>query len=499
MKESSLRISLIRLFILFFCLPCSQVLAEDDPALTSPSPESSPVLDNSPAPTVPASVNQIEGGEALDSWIKRDTSVEKIEKESTKKENTGVDAVDGKSLLEEEKKLYQQLIGSYKNTNRREDSIQRIFQKDILTKVDQARIDRAKKVQASIRRIMKAKYKAMTLGEIDQIYPTRICNLSFSIMGLTSEVKKFKATMGVPSAKVLKAAHKEVVDKGCEVIFVSGLVSKTHTNSLVFLDQFKNTLVKLSNEEWGYRESSATGGGFFAVVYRSKKYSLKSSNFVDKVSLRRGGDFVEDKFSMPPLEVLFSRENSKDKDFRIFAFDFIFETSPLKDLKASYQMQMASALKELMENRAKENSEVANILMVNMRVRPGNPVTHVLENHLGLENFLPEAGCVLIESKEPGQEAKFECDASKLLPRKRALFSSYGDLYQLPVRASAREWKRLSSLKRSAKSGIYVLQSDLSAVYQKDGDFGPRAGLSRLGQAGLEAELVWSDFNFRKE
>lgn len=494
--------------------------AQDSIPEISPSPEVSNTLGQENVEEAKSVESEVEVLEPLDSWIKKAPLKHKEEENNQIEANEVGEKVYNEELIEEEKRVYEELVSSYVAPKERNEEIQRIFQKTILTKSEQARLEKMKATQKRVQAEVKTRLKKMNNVTSVIENTLRFCELSYDIMGLSTEVKSYKPEVSKFVNKLWKNSLNKIVSKSCDLVLISGIVARTSLKGQEFLDKTKLLISGISREDWSIKSGSSARGASYAVLFKSKILTLEHAVSIDKVSLRRGGIFEEEDFSINPSEYIFRDVRNGDKRFRLIANDFVYENAPLKKLKVPYQMQMASALKELAQNRAKSDPEVPVVLMLNMRFLPIHPAYHVLVGSLGLENFQPDGGCILeeveeevkedVHAKEPKDEKVkkkkqikekkqvLKCDDS-LVYQERILFNTFNDLYIPGTKTAKFMLKKIAKKKKNLTAGSFILQGDIGYVYSKDRNSDVRAGVSSLGDKELAVSLVWSDFYFKSE
>lgn len=480
----------------------SQVPTDSPSPSVSPSqsPEASVSADVSPSPS---QALEEEPEEALDTWIKR-TPIKTKEKEELMPLPSGSQEPEASKneLLEEEKKVYQDLVGTYRETKKDVDAIQKIFNKTILTKVDQSRIEKAKATQRRVRKELIKKYNSMLTVKKDEVFKSRLCQVSFDMMSLPNELKNFKAIKSTIVTAVWKNALKEIAVKGCDFVAMTGVLTKTKQKLGDFIEKTGPALELTSATSWKVMAPGKGRGGSVVFFYNPAKFRVDISRLIENISLRRGGIFTESEFTFNPAEILIEDIKNKDKKVRVIAFDMIYEETPFKSIKLPHQLQMAAALREIVELRNSSDPSIPVVLMTNLRSLPSSPTYHVLISNLGLESFLSSGGCSILEPNEEVKFPSFECDDSKFVKRRRVLFSVFNDLFLLPKNRTPKEYLRLNKNKKSTYLSNLILQADTTYVYPKVasqslGD--PSAGYKTFGKKELKGRILWTDFNFKRQ
>lgn len=439
---------------------------------------------------------------ALDSWIKKTPRVDSKKEEVIQEGTEGSDAIDQTAAIEEEKRIYKELVSTYKEKPKNYDAIQRVFQKTALSKSDQERITKLKATQRSVRKNMYKKYSEFSPTATSVEDPLRACTMAYEVMTSPSEIKRFKQIMGKTVSQVWKNSILKMGDVGCDFVVVTGVVAKTSIKTEEFLAKTMLAFSVLLGQEWKYTLLSKGRVNSIVLLYRPERLDILSVKILQEVSLRRGEQFVEQEFPMPPAEVSL-KQKSTNTPFKIIANDYVFEESLTKPIKAPHMLQISSALRELIELRATQEPSMPLFLAVNYRANPTHPLYHVLVNNLTLENFLSTGSCKIIETEETVKKSKskirrihHECDEERLRPTRRVLFHSFVDMYRLSAKSSQKSIARLRTQKSNVSHGFFVLQKDIAFVYSKDKENKPRAGVVQLGTKDLRASLQWTDFYF---
>jgi len=432
-------------------------------------------------------------------WIKRNPEkIENAETESIETKDNESKSVDHQAFIDEEKKVYRGLVKSYVEKKRSFEPINRIFKKNALSKRDQARIDKIKKVQRKVRRQVRERYAKLIKEKKVEVNLLRICNLSYDLMGLPKEAKRLKEITGGELSTLWSNSIKETSFLACDLIMVSGVYSTTITNAEEFNQNTVELLGRAFQEPWSFVSTLNGRGASYILFYKISAVQLESAETLDDVSLRRGGGlFSETKFSIPPSQFAFRDKKNSDFRFKLMAFDFVDKKRSTKKIETTYKMQMASAVKELLEIRQHADPALPWILLINNRFKSSHPAYHILVNSLKMEKFLPEGGCSIVENKKDSVNDYFSCEDSIAGKDKRALYSTFSDLYTLPAKTPKSYRKKIRRNKINSQNGIFVLQEGVPYVYSKDQKRTPRAGFEKIGSNDLGASITWTDFHFK--
>lgn len=389
--------------------------------------------------------------------------------------------------LAEEKKEYDALLEEYEGKESirkvvKESSANRILTKSVLSKEEQRRIDRILKTQRKFIAEQKRVYQHLLQGRKVRPLTKRLCLAAFPVMGMPSDVKNFSEASSKIITSSWRMVLKEIIMSECSLVVMTGLVSKTKSKRVDFIDKTASFLSKVSNEAWNYRISQSEGVGFFSVLYLPSQLELMDFQELAGISLRRGGDFVEQSPFSFPMELLFhDLKAQKRKLIRVLAFDLRDFNKISRTPSTPYLMQAASALNEVSNDRIKKHSKDSFYLMGYMGAPKVNPVWPILSGQVKLSDFLPERTCRLIPEVERESGEEYHCKDDVPFRQPKQLFGAISDFFNPNVYATGRELRKL----RLAKSS---LQAD---IFSKADEFAKSVGWNRvpLAAAGRAASL----------
>jgi len=443
----------------------------------------------------------------LDSWIirKNDSVVPsptpKASLEDVLVEDESEEDLLSKELLEEERRVYNTLLKGYKEGAEKIEkehatTASKIFKKSALSKLEQKRIERAKKMQKGILREQRAKISHLLPAPEAIPFKLRLCLAEFSHMGFPAEVAQFhklkpeEASRSV--SKVQNNFYKEVFQNECAFVVMTGLVSRTKTKALEFISKANTFLERVNGTSWKGEVSSAEGPAFYSFIYDTSKVNIVSFEELGAIALRRGGVFEEQSFYAAPMEVHFKDVRiSSNRLNRIILFDLRNFRQVGTPVKLPHALQMASAVNELINNRSNENPDDVILAGGSVWMDRVTPVHQVLSGYLNLEEFLPDRSCVL---KLDSSESSYSCDKAIVKSNSKILFGSISDLLTRFVKMSEHESKRLKKEKRDLFSDIYFSASSIAKgeeVLEK-GD-GGSFGLNSIGTKKSPARFIWVD------
>lgn len=427
-----------KIFLAIFSLVLSrEILAEDSPsaivslsATSEPSQVSSPIDDED----VP-----------LDAWIikkKIDPSpaIQISPSPSISTEASPTASIDEltedkrvyKALLEEQRREQEEGTSTNKKKGFKNEGKQHalhVFKKTALSKYDQSRIDKIKQVQKTVIAEQKREFADLLSVKKSALTSLRLCVLSYPAMGLPSEVKKIDPK--IISANITadwKNGLKLLVQNECNIVLYHGIYGKTNAKSIEFFDKTMDFLKKATAVSWKQVLNPSQANTYFAVIYDPNAIEIGSVESLSGITLRRGGPFKEDNFSIVPLEVNFiKKDEANPKKYTLITFDLRDTLNPLKKLKIHYQMQMASALLEASINRINSIEDSNVILAGSIGENRKHPAFQILQGAFSPVDFLEGKACKLTED----QADKFSCDRTKLLVEPRTLLGVFTDLSHL--------------------------------------------------------------------
>lgn len=441
----------------------------------------------------------------LDSWIirKNDSAVPsptpKALLEDVLVEDESEEDSLSKELFEEERRVYNALLEGYKEGSKETKKEQattasKIFKKSALSKLEQKRIERAKKMQKGILREQRATISHLLPAPEAIPFKLRLCLVEFSHMGFPAEVTQFyklkPEEVSSSISKTQKNFLKEVYQNECGLVIMTGLVSRTRTKALEFISKVNSFLDKVSVVPWKGEVSSAEGPGFYSFIYDTSKVNIESFDELDTIALRRGGVFEEQEFYATPMEVRFNDLRvSNNRSNRIILFDLRNFRQVGTPVKLPHVLQMVSAINELVNNRSKEYPDDIILAGGSVWMDRVTPVHQVLSGYLNLEDFLPERAC---ELKLDSTEELYSCEKENMKSNSKILFGSIADLRLRIDIMSKNERKEFRKDKKDLLSDIYFSASSMSKG-EEVLDSSSYFGLKSIGTEKSPARFIWVD------
>lgn len=445
----------------------STLFAEEEP---SASAISSPLLDESPvnSPTVVD-----EEDVPLDAWIIPKKNINASPSESFNANPSAQPSNVDVEKEAEEKRIYKALLEEYKKDSevkRTEEKfkkesrkVQTVFKKTALTKKDQERINKIKDTQKKVVIEQRKELSNLFNTKKEEDSLIRFCVINYPIVGLPSELRKldpkiFAAQLTTDWKNGLKA----IVQAECKVVLYTGIFGKTATKSKEFLEKSIEYISKGTGSGWKMILNSPEANSIFAVLYDPKSIDVFKSEKLDGLSLRRGGPYTENAFSLAPLEIAIEKKNeAAPRRYIIISFDLRDASSPLKKPKIYHSMQMASTLLEASINRVNQNTEETTVLAGYIGETRTHPVFQILQGIMTPVDFLEGNACKLNEK----EKEVFTCDNTRLEKTARTMMGLFSEL---PTLFKKQDRILLSKNKNKRNAEIFIAQTSLDSIKSRD-------------------------------
>ncbi len=438
-----------------------------------------PTLSNSPSSNSAFTEDEV----PLDAWIINKKVTKDIVKDTpTPEESDGISKKEADSIqLEEDKRVYKALLENYvsegseieennnpvekNNINRVQ---QTVFTKTAISKKDEARFQKIKKIQRQVLKNQKVKFASLLEVKKNKIKSFRLCIGEVKAMGMPSDLRRLDQSYVTASiTSDWKSLVKLTVQSECDIILVTGLYGKTIASGQEFMDKTVALLSKGSLKKWKHLSYPKGQLTFYSIIYNEERLKVEFPEEIDTISLRRGGDFIEDKFTLNPSQLIVEDLTTDiPSSNRLIFFDLKEPTSPLKKPKYPHTLQMASALLEVILSRSQDQNHDLNMLVGSLQATPSSAVSKVLRGIISPSDFLPERACSFPVVKE-GVATEVVCDETKIEKKPRTLFGVFSDL----VHEFNKKTKK--SKHYSFSSDFFLPENSLNVIKETSNDLFP--------------------------
>lgn len=406
-----------------------------------------------------------------------------------------------KEFFEEEKEAYKALLDDVEESEDEAGSFSgkiptasKVFKKAALSKIEQRRIENARKIQNKVRAELDKVAKGMIPSVVRVPRSIRFCNAAFSNMGFPADVGRVSQDAVGNVTSIWRKFNREVVSLNCDFIMMSGLVSRTKTKSAEFLEKTITSINRSEKNNWKYWVSTSEGMGFYGYLYKQDVVRLQEAEEVQSVALRQGGIFTQEHFVSSPMELsLYDPRVDKPNYMRLFLFDFrnFRKLNVLPD--TSYMLQMASALHELTIKRSETQLDESVMLMGSFWEPRTSPVYQIISGQLTMEDFLTDAACQLHEKEQIETEGVFSCDNEMLKRKAQTIFGVISDISMLNERGTGSEVVKKNIARNAISSDIFLHVSGLGIQKKSGKNEEPGFGYMHLGTNKLPASIMWID------
>jgi hypothetical protein len=342
-------------------------------------------------------------------------------------------------------------------------------------------------------------------------YELRLCSVNADNFGTVAAVGKI-ARFNAPKFKEWTSELVRVIMVAkCDVVLLQGIIGADYQvakEGVAFLAR-KVELGK--GELWDYYIAESNHRLVRnAVIVKRKVGEVQNIISHNDLLLPRITDFTTAKFYRGPLELYFKTGQQGDSNRReLIVFNFSFQDALRNELNEPEKprMQMAEALRQLVDLRVKESSvrNPAIIIAVGDRGAIRNkPSAQILEGRFQLTDLKPEIGCIL------NAEEKIECE--KKVTHAKLLFSVINEgLISRKLRSKRFDGKILSrdesdiereiAKKRKYQSvltsDIYMLQRDLPLAWKHHNvAYQFRSGVVDVKYGRKNSPLLWVELNW---
>jgi hypothetical protein len=306
-----------------------------------------------------------------------------------------------------------------------------------------------------------------------------------------------------------KAIINAIVDEGCTVVAVQGVVGTSLKRAREGLAQLASKLDRKSDFVWksylGASNHRLVYNGFLVSNFNIEVVTLRS---LASVPLIKFGPFKEDEFYRGPVEIVLAvknRDGTSRRNVHLLTWHFRRSFDRRAQEDESARMQMAESVRRTALKLSREFTETPRPIVVLLGDREGTrdaPASQILEGSLRLAEFLNAGSCqlerieeveefevtVLVgEEKKPKRTKKqrvkvsyqakcadgsarikqfFGVVAENPLPGPKLIPREVDGEKKYFIRTSERK-DRLKELKRRRErfSEIFLLQTDLSAAW----------------------------------
>jgi len=382
-----------------------------------------------------------------------------------------------------------------------------------LTKEQAMRVSRVQKNYlkrvASQRSLQRKAATADARGEVE----LRVCSVNLNNYGAQAEVARILRAAGTRARRVKEKSIVAAVAKlDCDVIAVQAALGATVSAARAGLRELGAKIQEQTGGHW----EAFVGASNHKLCYNAYLVNLDRATVMGTTThtdkfLPRFGIFEEANFVRAPYEIILdveSRDGSGSKEVVITNFQFQRSMSLGKPEQESMKMQMAEAVRQIVElGQFRLDTRGGSIAVVTGDRVNGRemPSSLILEGRLQLTDFKGDDPCKLAVT------SRHVCDPFP--SRAKILFGVLGESIKPPVIEKqefkkAKPVKKIKGKKKQRKKSpaaqqidrtneIYFLQKDLPKV-QKEANV---SGIYSAGGIDVDnglpdSPLLWVDLNW---